>query len=508
MTQQLSIKEIQSLRIKAPSRSHYRLILLSILLGFALLQSRFITHAPLMYEEGLNLQVSHFISQGYKPYTQIFTLSNPLFVWFLGLLAKFDLPIKGFRPFFFLFSLLLILNVAVVARFWLGRKSALAAVFLLATAVTFLGEAAAITDIIPALSIGTLSLTFTTRYLITKRRYWLFLGGACWGIALFISIAVISLGLVTVLLIIFSQVDVQRNVSPVIDGKSIAKSAGTWLVGGLAALAIGLFLVASDINHLLLDLAKIGQNLPLKPQKALVPLGHFLAFNLWLSLLAVYSIAQLYNKKPNHVLWLALVWFLITFAWLMFGANLRPVDFGILLPALSILAGWGLADIGQRFLNYSRSRLPFRSGQLFWSIGLGFVIISLYSLINWQRFYEFTLHEVDTGDDMIQLQQRQDIADFINQYTDSDDCVLIDDPALAVVANRWPTPQLVGLSEERLRGGLLTDRQLAALITEGQCKAIVFSNREYYEYFSEFGSWLRQNYPNEAKYIRTRIHYK
>jgi hypothetical protein len=478
------------------------------LLGFTFLQSFFITRAPLKYEEGLNLQVGHFIRQGYEPYTQIFTLSNPLFVWFMGLLAKFDLPINGFRPFFVLFSLLLILNVAAVARFWLGWKPALAAVFLLTTAVTFLGEAAAVTDIIPALGIGSMSLTFTARSVVTKGRFWLFLGGVFWGIALFISRAALSLGPVTLLLIIFSNVNGQRHVSPVIDWKFVAKSAGIWLVGLLAALAIGLFLAAPDISHLLADLAKIRQNLPLKPQKSLVPLGHFLAFNLWLSVLTVYTITQLYNKKPDHVLWLALVWFLISFLWLLLGINLRPVDFAILLPALSLLAGWGLVDIGQRFLNYSHSRPLFHSGRRLWSTGLGFVIISLYLLITWQRFHEFSLHQVDTGDDLTQLQQRQDIANFIGQYTDSDDCVIIDDPALAVIANRWSTPQLVGLSAERLSSGLLTDRQLVALITEGQCQAIVFSNRDYYESFSAFGGWLRQNYPNEEKFIRTRIHYR
>jgi hypothetical protein len=439
------------------------------------------------------------MGQGYEPYGQIFTLAQPLFVWLIGQLTRLGLPLNGFRFLFFWFGLLLLSNTAAIARFWLGRKAAVATLFALATAITFLAEAATVTDIIPAASIATLSLVFSLRYLSTTRLYWLLLAGFVLGISLFLSPLAAPLGLATLLLLFFPKPDAGRNINQAINWPMLGKPVGVWLAGVVVALTLGLFLATPD--RLWQDYTVMRRNLPLDLSQNFILVGHFLAFNLWLSLFAVYAVARLSQTKSNHALWLALIWLLAGFIWLMLQINLRPLDLAGLLPPLSLLAGWGLIECQSLTLALPYKRL--------WLAGITFLGISIYLLVSWQRFLAFTLREVDTDDDILQLQQSQEIANFIQQHTGPNDCVIIDDPALALLADRWPTPQLVGLSETRLGSGLLTDKQLASLIAEGQCKAIVFSRREYYDnYFKGFGGWLRQHYPNEAKLIRTRIYYR
>jgi hypothetical protein len=506
--------------IRDMAGSRYRLLLGATLVGYVVLQAILLINLPFIYEEGLNLQVSYFIRQGYQPYFQIFTLANPLFIWFMGRLAGFNLPLDGFRPPFLLFSLLLLINVAAIARFWLDRKASLATIFLLATAVTFLGEAATVTDVIPALSIATLSPLLAVRDPAGKRVYRLLLAGISWGVALFISTSSFSLSLVTLMCLAFLRPDQDGNLTLNPDRPSVYRAIGLWLAGALAALALGIFLASPEIifDHLLKDQRTIRENLPLNLQANFILVGHFLLFNFWLSLLAVHALAQL-HKKSSHVLWLALIWLLLSFCWLMAQVNLRSIDLAILLPPLAILAGWGLVDVAECLMSYSRKRQKLSDGtpsperridSAFQGFrGLSILLLSLYLLISWQRFHEYTRREVDTGDDLLQIEQRQEIGDFIRQYTGAGDCVIIDDPALAIIAERWPTPQLVGLSEIRMLSGLMTDKQLAQLIAEGQCKAIVFSKREYYdEFFAGFGGWLQHNYPHEETFIRTRIHYR
>ena len=153
-----------ALPILTTIKHRYHLLLAAILIIFAIVQAALISRLPLTYNDGLNLQVSQLINRGYQPYTQIFTLAAPLFVWFVGKLGQFNLSPGGFKLVFLGFSLLLLINTSMIARALLGEKVALVSVFLLATATTFLAEAATTIVATPlALSIATLSVVGVLR---------------------------------------------------------------------------------------------------------------------------------------------------------------------------------------------------------------------------------------------------------------------------------------------------------------------------------------------------------
>lgn len=482
---------------KNNTTTRYRLLLGLIVLGYVILQLIVVNTQPLTYDEGINLQISHFIGLGHSPYTEIFTLSGPLFVWFIGWSGKLGLSVVGTKLLFLLFGLLLLVTTASITRRWFGDWPALAATFLLATATTFTVEAAAVINIIPAVWVAMVSLLLTFR----RKKLWLFLAGAVWGVALFISISVVSVGLTALLIIIFTHTNTQPE-TPQWQPKLLALAA--WLAGAALILMAGQLLVGNELSQVFNSYATIRSNLTLNQAGNFVVIGQFLTFNLWLSLPAIYAVAQFYNQA-NHTLWLVLIWLLLSFLWLMVQMPLRAADVAILLPPLAILAGWGVTDAGHRLADYIKSTSSNRRS--LW-IGLIIGLAALYLLVSWQRFNEHYLRNVDTGDDFLQIQQVDTLARFIQQYTDAADCVIIDDPALAIVANRYPTPWLVDLSETRLSGGLVDIRQLVTLITEADCSAVVLSRREYHEYLLGYEGWLQDNYPNTDKFIRTQIYYK
>jgi hypothetical protein len=491
---------------------YYRPFFLVFLFSYVVVQVALVPTLHLSYEEGISLQISRLISRGYTPYSEIFTLANPLFVWLVGRLGQFGISPTDFKLIFFSFGLILLANTYIIAYTLMGRKVALAAIFLLATTPTFLAETATgVIAVTPALSVATLSLVFALRFLITQRWAWLFASGLTWGVALFVSTSVFSIGLVALVLILFFNVDESRAGSAVLNlGMTNMFAAVVWLLGVSISLGLGVMLANPEIilsriieNHLALK-----ENLPAEQKLNFQLVGQFVAFNCWLSLFAVYGLVQIYDQ-PKHPLWIALIWGLLSFVWLMLHEMLRLADMAILLPALAMIAGWGLVSIGHRVLHWS-SRWKFSEAkqQLAW-IGASLLLLSCYLFIGWQQVTNFNFRDIDTEGEFVQLEQRQEIVNFIRKHTDVHDCVIIDDPALAIAADRLPAPQLVELSRERIVGGLITISRLETLTQDHGCKAVVFSRRKYTQPLSEFKDWARAYFPNhEQGFTRTTIYYR
>lgn len=475
--------------------------------GYVGLQLLLLFALPLTYNEGIALQISRLIGRGHQPYTEIFTLSGPLFVWFVGWLGKLELSVLGIKLIFILLGGLLLVNLGLIAYHWSNRRAALATVFLLGTAVTFLYEAGTVVAVIPAVSIATLSLVLVQRYQVTGQLPWLVLSGLIWTVALFISAAALTIGLVVVLQLGLGNIPSRAKRTQAIDAEQRGRTAllpiGLWLAGSIGAVVIGLWLAtpAIAIDILLADHATLWRNLPIDPIANFGVVGQFLGFNLWLFLFAIYGASRLYDQ-PDHPLWLAVIWGTVTLGWIIVQPTLHWVDAAQLLPPLAILAGFGLEALLQQIANRT-SYFQREGGRWLWPIGI--VLLTIYAVISYSPFNAYLLREIDTEVDFRQIRERDEIAAFIDRHTSPDECVIIDDAALAVVADRLPPPQLVGLSQTRIDGGLLTSDELATRITESGCRAIVFSKREYHRHFNDFGSWVTTYFPNEKEFLGVRI---
>jgi|GEM_PF-3214560 len=506
----LSVKtKLNSLLEVDPNlKRNYYLFLLTILVGYAAFQSIFILTLPLTYDEGLNLQVGYLINQGYEPYTQIFTLANPLFVWLIGWLGKFGLSPIGFKWVFLLFSLLLLVNVFLIAKYWLGNVAALTSIFLLVTAPTFMANATTIVAVIPALSIGTLSLVLSLFYLKSGKLYWQVLSGLSWSLALFISTTVLTIAVINWLFIILSPINDTQGDPLRLNWAKSSKAIGLWLVGAIICLGIGLLMATPDvvIHHIFANQSTIRHNLAINQDTNFELVGSYITTNFWLMLFAIIGLAHLYNAFNNHPLWIIVIWGTLSLCCIMLRVILPLTDLNILLPPVAIVAGWGVAKVGQWLVGYYQARYNFKSGPI--RAGLGIVLgVGLYFLISWSQFNSYILQDIGNEEEFIQFQRQPEIVQLIQQHTKADDCVVIDDAALAIAAKRLPIPQLAGLTKERIASGLITEAELKTLV-EAECAAVVFSNRKYTQPFDDFKDWAKSYFPHEQKLIRTTIYYK
>ena len=478
--------------------------MLIILIGYTILQAALIPLLPLTYGEAVNLQVSRLISLGYLPYTEIFTLANPLFVGLLEWLGQFGLSPVGFKYTFVFFGLLSLLATALITRPLLGETEALAATILLAFTTTFLVDAPQAVAVTPALSLALIALLLTVRYLTTQKPHWLLSSGILWGISPFISTATVSISLAAILFILFFQSDTLPYI--VVKTNRRLKPIALWILSALVAVAVGIFLASPDslTKHIITPHLAIYQNSPPSLPDNFQLIGHFVTFNIWLCLLAVYSLAQVYDR-PDHPLWVILMWALLSFGWLMLQPSLELADALILLPSLAMLAGWGLVDIGQRAT--ARSQGLKRPNQQWVWLASGLLTGALLVVISWQQVNNFMLREVDTADDLAQRAQLPEIAAFIQQHTRPGDCVIIDHAALAIYANRLPAPPLVELSPQRLASGLMTEEMLQSIVQNHNCKAVVFSKREYTQPLTKLKDWAESHLPDQQKFVRTTIYY-
>jgi len=477
------------------SKQHYRLGVVLLLLAYLVLQISLMPTLILTYDEGLHLQVSRLRAQGYEPYSQVFTLANPLFVWFSGGLGRLGLTTEGFRFVFLSFGLLLLLSTTSLTRALLGEQVALVTLFLLGTAVTFLAEATAVLAVIPALSLAVLSLRWLlhdqnhgqNRKPAGKPPLWVLASGIGWGMALWISFSVFPIGLIALLSCLLSIVYCRF-----------------WIMGVLITLVLGLFLAGPEIvfSYLLKNQVTIRQNLSLIQADNFQVIGQFLVFNIFVSLLAVYGVARIYDQA-KHTLWFIFIWGLLSFCWLMLQVPLPPGDVAILLPPLAIIAGWSVVDIKERL--GSKGPSPTVSAPGWLKVGLVGGVLGFYLLLTWQQLNGFIFQDIDTENDLIQFQERAEMADFIREQTAPTDCVISDDPTLAIQADRFPSPPLVNLSRERVEGGLISEAEIQALAQEANCRLVVFYRRPYHRHLPNFRDWAETYFANEQGFQNTDI---
>ncbi len=135
-------------------------------------------------------------------------------------------------------------------------------------------------------------------------------------------------------------------------------------------------------------------------------------------------------------------------------------------------------------------------------------LLGAYIWVSWQQVTAFNLRNIHTPGELTRREQGPEIAAFIQQHSASNDCVIIDDAALAIAANRVPAPELVELTKERIASGLITEDTIATLAQKHECKVVVFSKREYTRPLSEFKNWAQTYYPHEQTFTRTTIYYR
>ena len=485
------------------STLQYWLWLGSEITGFVILQLFLTPKTPLIYQEGLNLLLSRLTARGYLPYQEIFTLQSPLFVALMARLGKLSFSGSGYHLIFALFSIILLLGAAELARLFFGKLVALAATLAMLSSVTLMVQGTAALATLPATSLATLSLVCTLYFFPTKKRGWLVIGGGGWMLAWWMAGSMFSMAIVSLLILMLIPVQA-RSIT------ATAMNVAAWLLGALVVWGVGAALFSPEVVGMYLaNWRQVYQTAPLTQADNFQVIGQFLALNIGLVLAAIYAVVRVY-KKINHFVWLMILWITVTAAGLMFQPGVSLPQANILLPPVAVMAGWGMVDAWRQAKGWLNKRFPAaeqkqrrQAGAL---ISLAIFLITVG--FTWHQWNALAFWDIDTENDLLQFNQRPEMIAFVQNHTAATECVIADDPTFLIEAQRLPPPQLANLSPLRVESGLLTQEQLQKGVAEANCSTVVFYKRHLHRHLDNFKDWANTYFPDTQKFEGTKIFFK
>jgi hypothetical protein len=448
------------------------------------------------YDEGVHLMIARLVWSGYRPYSEVSATQGPLFVYSValgfGLLGTSAAACRLVTVFYAVIGLI---AVALAARELGGWLSGLSAVVLLMLAPEFGRLSKAAMADVPAISMASLAILSSLRYLTTGRRRWLILSGLTFGLGCLIKLA-IAPALLPLCLAIFGLHTYSGRPR---SWRAFANDLLTVLA--MTMLPILLCLWISDhraaYEQLVILRLQAGRAFPLDAAANARWIGDYLTDNIGLSILAVWgTLLLLTRRSPQAVI--VLIWALAILLALTFHSPLFFHHMSYLLFPMAILGGCIAGDLAERL---RRPRKPVawrRCGLLLTDLGI--VMGYAFTLPATVRDHRTLLAAPGTTLQM-------DAAHFISNVTWPDDWVITDDQAVTFWAERNVPPPLAETSFLRISGDWLTDQQLIALTEEYKPWAIASLSGRF-ALLPHYLDWVREHYRLVKSYDEdTQIYY-
>lgn len=447
------------------------------------------------YDEGAYLMMARLVRLGYAPYTEVYVSLGPVFIY--SLVAAFHLlgttAVAG-RLVTISYAVIGLLAVAMTARDLGGELSGLSAVVLLILVPEFFRLSRAAMPDVPTLSMATLAVMSTLRYLRSGHRAWLILAGLALGIGLLLKLTIAPTFLLVELALLCFQARGQGL-------KSLKSWQGlvydTVLVVGAAILSGIVCLLMFDWRAFYeqvigLNIIQARETYPLNAANNARWIGEYLRDNIGLLLLAIWGTLVLAGRRSIGMV-IVIAWSVVMLLALVFQTPLFFHHMSILLFPMAILGGCAAGDLGERLCHL---RLPMTWRRtITLCIALGVAASYLFSL-------PATLQEYGTLLAAPTLGTQADAAQFIPTITWPDDWVITDDQAVAFESDRNVPPPLTETSMVRITSALLTDRQLIALTEEYQPQAVASLSGRFAQ-VPRYLDWVREHYRLVKSYDET-----
>lgn len=441
------------------------------------------------FDEGVHLMWAQLLADGYEPYVEVFIGYPPLFPEGLALAWSLAGTPNGVRVVMVLWNSLSLLAVALVAKEIHGYKAGIGAALLVALAPYHIFYSRAILADLPAISLATLSMWLGVRTILTGRIRWLLMGGIAFGASLLIK-PLFPFGILVLGALIAERHLGDRRTNVWLVGRDVGLLAASVVLPALIAFlvydpgalydqAIAFRMVARGVHTL---------DLPDKLRRV----WSLASDNLGLILLAGYGIFRL--PRLPRCRWGIAVWLGVALLTILYQRPLRPHHLSVLLPPLTLLGGIGAGDLVEQV-----SRPPERRRAVLAAGGLAIYLALLpFSLATLQN--EELRPVVVPG--------RQDMVTFIKHVTSPEDCIITDDPAIALSAGLLMPPPLAEPSEMRTTSGYLTGPELVAVAQGADCQVVVFSRKDMFqEYFPEFQAWVQAHYLMQRGYHHDSLYF-
>jgi hypothetical protein len=464
----------------------FGLLLSLVILGSFILRLVFLHNFRWTYDEGIHALLAQMLGRGYEPYTEIFVSYPPLYTLSIDWMWSLFGTLESIQVLMALVTMTGLVATGLLG--WrLGGLSAglLAPIFMSLEPEFFRGSRGVLTEA-PSISVAALAITFAAYYLWsqTSGRGWLTASGVTLAISLMLKLLTpYVIGLVGAMIL---GRYLARGLTPT-QGHFWRAALSDGAIWGLSLLLpiLGLSLLY-DLPALL-DQAiffrfATREDYQGETNNFLFALS-FLGYNWVLTGLALPGLWLLIKQRFGAG-WFVLLWLVLTFAFALIQVPLRDKHLPILLPPLAILAGLGVAGLGQQLQSRVLTR---RWG----SLAVLVIVIAAYL---WQTGQVFAAYSATQTRYL--SEKKQSLVDFITRFTAPGDCLLTDDPTLAFVANRPVPPPLAEASSARLRSGYLTEALLIEIASQTDCQIVAPTERRFKRSAPGFIDWAKANYLN------------
>ena len=435
-------------------------------------------------DEGMNLMKAQSVRAGYALYRDIWSDQPPLFTLLLATVFNlFGPSVSAGRMLVLGFALLALLSSGLISRDIAGRIGSLASVLFLATSDRFSSLALSIRIDLPAVSLTSLAVAFTLRYLRTGKRAWLLLT----GVAFFSGLMTKPMGAYLAIPIVLALFLRARRI-PSHRWRDLACDLG--LLAIIAAVGLAVCLVLFDGRALFEQIVgtelRSQQLYALGEAETLERLGTYLRDAGWpywgLIALAIWGGFALRTAQCQDEVLVILAVLFCTGGVLVTRVPLRRRYLLLLSVPLSVLGGAAVDDALHR-LRESEAGGLWRSLSL--GLSLGLVAFALAG-VGWE--INHLLSPVHAGD-----QLGEKAVEFIVQHTSPQAYIICDEGMITFRSGRRVPPSLSVISGRRIETGGLTVEELIAATQMYRPKAIVLWEDKLTN-LPEYIAWVKAYY--------------
>jgi hypothetical protein len=426
------------------------------------------------YDQGFYLLVAYLLERGFAPYQEIHMSEPPVMVWSLQLPLQLFGSIWGLR-----FAMLCYTLIAVAATISLGHKLGGRLVGWLAGALLIFNNEFFGTTVdpgTPSISLALVALVLALRYRSTGKPGWLGLSALAMAGSFLLKLYMLPITPLVILIIYLAQQE--SSASAFYKRRQFLRHTLLW-VGLVGGVILGIYLIY-DLPTLLdqtvfFHLQKSEAN-PWSPWVNLAFIWSWLSVRPLFLGISLYGLGLAWLQRRRFG-WIILAWLLLALLYLMVLNPLRTKHLYMLIPLQGVMIGLALSQ----WLNFKS-----RAGQwLTW--GLRSAGLALTCWLFAQMLFAFG-SLVKPATPMV-AESKQSIVEALTKFTTPTDCVVTDDPYIAVASSRLPPPWFSSLSYARFSSGDLETPELIEVTNLRNCQVIAptferlkNSRRPYYDW--------------------------
>lgn len=427
------------------------------------------------YDQGYYLLVAHMMDKGFAPYREIHMDQPPGMVWSAYLPLRLFGSIWGMRFVMLGFTLVAVASTIGIGRRLGGPLAGLLAGGLLIFSDIFFGIT--VDPGIPSVSLALVAIVLALDYRVSRKPVWLGLSALAMAGSLLMKLYM-PLVLPLVILIIYLA---QQNRDNALKNAQFLRHAFLWLaIVGLVTVGVYLsYGLSALLDQTVFFHLKKSQAHPWTPWADLVSIVTWFLDRPLFLLVSLYSLGLAWVQLRRFG-WIILVWFLLAVIYLVVLNPLRSKHLVMLVPLQAVLIGLALSH----WLSFKAG-----SGQaLTWGIrALG---LALTPVLLTQTFFTFT--QWNRPHLPLVAENKQPIVELLEKFTTPADCIITDDPYVAITSGRLPPPWLANLAYARFESRSLPTEDLKQITESYGCQVVVptferlkNSDRAYYDWAKE-----------------------